>query len=83
MENSKDLPSKRKFVVAFIEGDAAVTQFPTLAEILTEKNGNDWEWKYAIQDKFDELLDLKVGDRLLMNFNRDNADSAGYIKRTI
>ncbi len=78
MKKKIELPSSRQYVVAFIEGESANTFFPTLSEILTDDN---MEWKYAIQEDFDKLLDLKIGDRLLMNFNRDNIDSAGYIKR--
>jgi hypothetical protein len=72
------LPSKRKYVVAFIEGTAAVTQFPSLSEILEDSND---EWKYALQEHLDRVLDLKVGERIQLHFNRDNADSLGQIKR--
>lgn len=74
----KELPSSRKYVVAFIEGSANCQYFPTLAEILDDSNA---EWKYAIQEDFDKLLDLKVGERMMMQFNRDNTDSTGFIKR--
>jgi hypothetical protein len=80
MKTNTNLPSSRRYAIAFIEGDAACTYFPTLSDILD--SSDDMEYKYAIQEEFDKLLDLKVGDRLLMNFNRDNTDSAGYIKRT-
>ena len=71
-------PSKRRYVVAFIEGEAAVTQFPSLSEILEDSND---EWKYALQDQFDRVLDLQIGERIQLHFNRDNADSLGCIKR--
>lgn len=83
MNRNTELPSARRYVVAFIEGNAACTYFPTLADILDDSEGNDYEWKYAVQERFDDLLDLKIGDRLLMNFNRDNTDSTGYIKRIV
>lgn len=75
---TQNLPSKRRYVVAFIEGEAAVTQFPSLSEILEDSND---EWKYALQDQFDRVLDLQIGERIQLHFNRDNTDSLGCIKR--
>lgn len=74
------LISRRQFALAFIEGESTTTALPTLNEILSDEN-NAWEWQYALQDNIDAVLDLKVGERLNMNFNRDNADSFGTIKR--
>lgn len=75
----KDLPSNRQYLVAFIEGEAIETHYPTLSDILNP--ADEWEWKYAIQEDFDKILDLKIGERLMMNFNRDNKDSSGILKR--
>lgn len=81
-----NLPTKRAFAIVFIEADVTAS-FPcrTLQEILaadnSKNNSNDFEYIYAIQDNIDAVLDLKLGERLMMNFNRDSADSTGFIKR--
>jgi hypothetical protein len=73
--------SKRKFLIVFIEGvSSVVSRELSLNEILKEDN-NAWEYIYAIQDNIDNILDLKLGERLEMQFNRDNKDSFGIIKR--
>jgi hypothetical protein len=76
----KNFHSKRQYVIAFIEGEAAVNDTLSLEQIYNTGK-SDWEYLYAIQDKIDYILDLKVGERLEMNFNRDNTDSRGLIKR--
>lgn len=74
--------TKRTYAIAFIEGDSTNSHPAiSLSEILREEPTNDYEYYYAIQENLDAVLDLKVGDRLQMNFNRDNEDSAGFIKR--
>lgn len=78
------LHSIRFFLIAFIEDNSISTHFETLENILDMtpgNNNNDCEYRYAMQDNIDNILDLKVGERLLMKFNRDNPDSEGYIKR--
>ncbi len=84
---SNQINSKRMFAVVFIEGESTYSNPAVkLHEIYPEGHvpmGSQWEWHYAIQDNIDEVLDLKPGERLQMNFNRDNADSAGFIKRIV
>lgn len=78
-----NLPSTRQYLVAFIEGDAICSYFVKLSEILNDPDGygSNQEYCYALQERFDELLDLKIGERLLVQFNRDDKDSEGFIKR--
>lgn len=78
MNTTKNLLSKRQYIATWIEGDAVCNQYPTLSDILDDDN---YEWKYALQDIFDELLDVTVGCRMEVQFNRDNKDSLGFIKR--
>lgn len=80
--------SHRKYAIAFIEthGTFAVDEM-YLHEFYQAdpESGEDdeslCEYKYAIQDNIDEILDLKVGERLAMKFIRDNSDSDGFIRR--
>ncbi len=75
----KNLNSKRLFIVTFIEGDDSFTKDNVSLELLLSNDNS--EWIYACQEEIDNILDLKVGERFVMNFNRDNADSLGMIKR--
>lgn len=72
--------SKRKYVIAWIEGDFADNKQITIEEIINAKD-DDMEYIYAIGEYLDEVLDLKIGGRLAIKFNRDNEDSDGWIKR--
>lgn len=79
MKTATTLPSSRRFAVAFIEGESISTFWPSISELLADDNS---EWKYAIQEQFDEILDMRVGDFRPMRFLRDNtSDGFGYIKR--
>jgi PDZ domain-containing secreted protein len=71
--------STRKYSVVFIEGDSTFSGFFDIVNIL--QNNDDYEWKNAVNESIDQVLDLKVGERLSMKFNRDNSDSDGFIKR--
>lgn len=72
--------SKRLFTVAYLEANFTYSN-PGLNLEQVYLNDEELEWKYAIQENIDKVLDLKVDERLVMNFNRDNSDSAGFIKR--
>ncbi len=77
--NLQPLLDPRMFIIAFIEGDGCYTNFLTLENILEDTND---EYKYAIQERMEDVIRLKEGERLHMWFNRDNSkDSDGYIKR--
>lgn len=72
--------SVRMFTVVFLEGDYTFSDpGVSLGQIIKVKSTKEWE--FACHDNIDAILDLKVGERLQMNFNRDNPDSAGFIKR--
>lgn len=77
---STTLPNtKRKFAIAYIESFEPVAIKTDLHRILNDSN--DYEWAYSIRENFDSLLDLKIGERLQMQFNRDNENSTGFIQR--
>lgn len=80
--NLIDLLPIMTFIVCFIEGEAASCYKLELAQILDVTD--DYEYKYAIHERMEEVIALPVGGRLKMWFNRDNADdSTGFIKRII
>lgn len=78
--NLLEILDKRFFAIAFIEGNGCTSTILTLEEILMKDNNA--EMYYAMQERIDEIVTLKVGERIKMWFNRDNSqDSDGYIKR--
>jgi hypothetical protein len=82
--NTKTLvTSVRIFTVAYLENNFTYSNpCVKLTEIYENDDYESYEWKNAVQDNIDSVLDLRVGERLQMNFNRDNQqDSAGFIKR--
>lgn len=79
------LNSNRKFMFLWIENEESVKRIRTLNKMLDKiaegYTKNDWEWEYALYDDFDKLLDLKKGEVIPFQFNRDNKLSQGIIKR--
>lgn len=73
--------SKRHYSLAWIENKTPCTLTCASVFDLFNTGDNAYEYCYAVQDNADAVLDLKVGERTLMNFNRDNPDSSGYIIR--
>jgi len=75
-------PTKRKYVIQFIEGIDPFTSTEHLLDILDSISGKDpYEYHNAISENMDAILDLRVGETLSMGFNRDNEESKGQIKR--
>lgn len=69
-------------MVCFIEAEEFVNEYITLESLIgLAGSSGDCEWINAIQEEIDPILDLKVGERFTMLFNRDNQDSLGSIKR--
>lgn len=77
----KNMNSHRHYIAAYIEYDRPLTSSFSLMDVLDDTD--DMEWKYAVQDEIDKLLDLKIGERMQCQFNRDNFDSQGWIKRIL
>lgn len=73
--------SKRFFNIAWIENKTPTTVVEASIYELFDVSDSGYEYAFAVRDNADAVLDLKVGERLLMNFNRTNPDSAGHIIR--
>jgi hypothetical protein len=73
------LNSKRKYVYTFIEGNYASSGDLSIYDILNPNN--NYEYIYALQANIDLILDLKVGEKISLKFNRYFKDSDGVIKR--
>ena len=72
--------SNRIYLVAFIEGENVVAERIYFYRLFEEIE-NEYEYMCAIRENIDSILNLKIGDRFNMHFNRDNGDSFGSIKR--
>lgn len=72
-----ELNSARTYSIAFIEHGTPISYLISLHQIINENS----EAAFAMMDNIDPILDLKPGERLTMNFNRDSKDSAGFIRR--
>lgn len=72
--------SKRKFsVVGFEAGHELRTEI-TVNQLFDKKE--DTELIYTLQEITDKVLDMKVGETLFIDLNRDNEQSKGVILRT-
>lgn len=80
MANLK-INSTRTYQIAFTEKTEIYTQTKTLLDILNLDN-KGYEWQYAIAEIVDIVLDLKCGQALQFNHNRDDEYSFAIILRT-
>lgn len=74
---SNPIPSNRRYIIAYIQGNQSFTFKISLEWILNE----DLEAAYALYDCFDSILDMKPGEYRHMSFCRDSV-SPGTIART-
>lgn len=75
--------SEREYKIAFIESDDIPVVKVSLKQLveLSEKQGADYEWKYAVAEIIDEVMDLKVYENLSFQSVRDNPKSLAIILR--
>ena len=72
--------SKRKFIAVGNEGNQIFEIEFNLYDLL-KVNEYSSEVFYSVQDKTDEILDLKNGESLYFQANRDNENDKGIILR--
>lgn len=77
------LISKRKFKAVIFEGGSFETVTVKLSDLTKEDDGQgtEYEYIYALQEEGDKLLDLKVGEAMYFQPNRDNDLAKGIIYR--
>jgi len=72
----------RRFTVQISEQGTTCSVKNVTVERLTEKRDSEYEWIYSIQsDYLDQILDLKVGENIFFQPNRDDSKSKGIITR--
>lgn len=55
--------------------------FEDVDNLITEAQQSNFEWQYAIQDKIDNVLDMKKDETIYFQFNRDDENTKGILKR--
>lgn len=77
------IESKRSFELFMTEEGESSVEALDLNELLDHREmANEYEYKYAAQDITDKILDLKEGESMYFQPNRDNKNSKGIIVRT-
>lgn len=80
---SMAIDSKRSFEIFIAEAGTSQVVTENIHSLLDPKDfGDDYEYKYAAQEITDEILDLKVGESMYFQPNRDDKNSKGIIIRT-
>lgn len=77
------MSSRRKYKIAICDNVGLTVEKLTVKSLLREStpNENRYEYIYALQDIADEVLDLKTGESMVFQPNRDDPNSKGIILR--
>jgi hypothetical protein len=76
----REIKSKRQYKIVWVENGETIEKVVTLPEIY-ESEEEGFEWQYSLQDKIDEILDLKPNETMYCQFNRGGAWIKGIIER--
>ncbi len=71
--------SKREWVIVFELGDTETVNLETIYE--KSEQENDLEYNYALQDKIDTLLDMKVEETIFFHHSRGEKNSKALLTR--
>ena len=78
---TKLLSFTREYRLRFLDNGVFDSARINAKILLDETIVNDYEYIYALRDIINEVLDLKIGESMYFQPNRDNADSKGIILR--
>ena len=73
--------SKRRYQVVTLDSCGVGQMAIDLGNL--NQNREDYEFVYALADRIDDVLDLKPGESMYFQPNRDDCSSKGIIKRVI
>lgn len=79
-----NMNSKRKFILLMAEGgesEQVLLDVSKLSESPKEKMGDQYEYIYALREITDEVLDIRKGESMYFQPNRDNDLAKGIITR--
>ena len=75
----REILSRREWVLTFKLGSTEKVNLLSIYE--KSENENDFEFKYALQDSIDEILDMKINETIYFQYNRDDKNSKGLLTR--
>ena len=75
----REILSRREWVLTFKLGSTEKVNLLSIYE--KSENENDFEFKYALQDSIDEILDMKINETIYFQYNRDDQNSKGLLTR--
>ena len=74
--------SNRKWKLIMLDGSNVIEVNVDLETIYQKtEQENDYEYNYAIQERIDDLLDMKPDEKIFFQFNRDDKNDTGLIYR--
>lgn len=73
--------SSRTYLCLWSEAGEIHRKEISVSRIFNNSKNSEFEYIYAVQDRCDEILDLKLNESMYFQFNRDDEDSKGIIKR--
>lgn len=82
MSKIVDTCSKRKYLCIWNENGELEKHTVLLGHFISSSvRTNDYEYIYAMQERVDEILDMKADETIHFQFNRDDKNSKGIILR--
>jgi hypothetical protein len=75
------LTSNRRYKVAVCDSAGISIEEVTILRLIITDNENNFEFLYAMQDIVDKILDLREGESMIFQPNRDDSNSKGIIYR--
>ena len=79
----KEIFSSRKWRFIYpLNLETIIDEEITINEIHSKIEDEETEMDYAIQDRMDELLDMRKGDSIFFQFHRDDDSQKGIVIRT-
>lgn len=74
--------SNKVFEIFFVE-DFVFTEITfSMEELLNDDSENPFEWQNCIVEKFDTICEMKKGDTIFIETNRDSVNSKGVLLRS-
>jgi len=78
----KQIFSNRKWRFIYpLNIETIIDEVMTIDEIHSKIEDEETEMDYAIQDRMDELLDMREGDSIFFQFHRDEDSQKGIVIR--
>ena len=71
-----------KYQITIVEGTYVETYEMDFNRVFNSNKGNDYEFVYALQEDFEDVMKLSIMDAMPFKANRDMPNQYGIIVRT-